>query len=527
MTKSARRSSSVLLSLLVLIWACEEDTPTDIRSPSVGEESLSQSFEGEGLALPMPIESIFGDEPMMAVARQLPSTFGGFWYDHEGRIVVGLTDPAVLAEAIDLIRPWLGATEPKGFVAQEVEYPFLLLAAYRTLMRNRAFEIPDVVSLGVRESQNRLSVGVARESARPAIVQLLDGLNIPQEAAVFPVEGRSIDSALDLEDAQPDTEVQGGWMYAVDHSSGELACTIGFGALDPSESYAERFVVNSHCTSIRAQNDGDTIAQPTMSGTVFGLEILDPPGWLCGTDECRHADAALIDAHVDLAFGTIARTVDSTGCDQCSASIEVDTSDPTIEITGRLDHTFENEELHKIGRKTGWTYGVVEDTCVDVTTTFKKLCSDRVDYSSDGGDSGAPVFALKPDGTAELRGIHWGRVTLPLGFNDAWMSDLHQIEKDLGDLYVYEHPATAEISGPSVVPASATCQWYGEYDGRPPLSFEWRKNGAVVSTTGEYTTSNAGTSDFTLSFKVTDGKSDTDIQYLNVTVDPNAPPGCF
>jgi hypothetical protein len=82
---------------------------------------------------------------MISVAKALPTTFGGFWYDDEGRVVVGLTDPSALRAAIRLIRPWLGESQPTSFVAQTVQYPFLQLAAYRTLLRREVFSVQGVV----------------------------------------------------------------------------------------------------------------------------------------------------------------------------------------------------------------------------------------------------------------------------------------------------------------------------------------------------------------------------------------------
>lgn len=75
---------------------------------------------------------------------------------------------------------------------------------------------------------------------------------------------------------------------------------------------------------------------------------------------------------------------------------------------------WENETLEKVGRTTGWSSGSVEDTCTDYSSSISgepdwtKLCSDRVDFAIQGGDSGSPVFYWKPDGTVELRGIVFG-----------------------------------------------------------------------------------------------------------------------
>jgi len=205
-----------------------------------------------------------------------------------------------------------------------------------------------------------------------------------------------------------------------------------------------------------------------------------------------------------------------------TGSDTIDASLPRFQIISRNNHTFENETLQKVGITSGWTYGAVESTCDDVNSEVGAwiLCSDRVDYVSDPGDSGSPVFYLIYGDNAELRGIHWGAADGYLNtWNDAWMSDLHQIELDLGSLVVYHMTAAIE-SGPDFVPQNAWCQWVGNADGGiAPFSYEWRKDGNMVSTSNSYTTSNTGSSDFQLSFRVIDALSDTAMNFLGVTVD--------
>lgn len=230
---------------------------------------------------------------------------------------------------------------------------------------------------------------------------------------------------------------------------------------------------------------------------------------------------ALISADVGMKFETIARTTDRATCDQCAAELTIDTTNPSLSVVGERAHTIENETLEKIGRTTGWTAGGVEDTCTDYELDgWVRSCSDRVDYSSQDGDSGAPVFSLTL-GNAEIRGIHWGWQGFP--YSDALMSDMHQIELDLGNLVVFEPNTDANIIGPNEVPKSAVCDWEGDALGRPPFDYEWRRDGNPVATTKDYFTTDTGTSDFQLSFRVIDARSDTVTDYLNVTIDPSDP----
>lgn len=510
------RSGTLVLTVLV-ISGCVEDTPT------TSSEQPTRSISSILGTLPIPIDSVFEDEPMMAVARELPTTFGGFWYNEQKQIVVGLTNSHDLEAAERLIRPWLGANEPTEFIAEAVDYTFLELAAYRTLLRRRVFRIPGVVALGVNEADNRVKVALAERASEGMVRDLLEQLDIPSEMVMFTSMPYPTEAVLELTDAHPDGKIQGGWQI---ERTGYGTCTLGFSALDPSDGYSPVFVTNTHCTESIAAFDGGSMWQPAYLGSSIGEEILDPTPHTCGypgfEDDCRHADAALFSADVDIQLGTIVRTTTSSGCDQCSAGIVVDTANPSIAITGRLDNVFENETLQKVGRTTGWTYGAVEDTCDDVEMNdLVRQCSDRVDFSAGPGDSGSPVFDLKLNGTAEIRGILFGEIGFP--YNDAWISDLNQIEKDLGYLWIWEPTISATIGGPDLVPPSAVCEWDGTYQGRPPFTFEWRRDGLLVSTGFSYSTTDTGTTGFQLSFEVTDALSNTDTDYLWVDIDSGDP----
>jgi len=198
------------------------------------------------------------------------------------------------------------------------------------------------------------------------------------------------------------------------------------------------------------------------------------------------------------------------------AFIGIDSINPSIDDVGQSSYIIDNEHLDKVGRTTGWTYGAVEDTCTDYEIDgWTRECSDRVDYSTSGGDSGAPVFSLTAGGDAEIRGINFGYEGWP--YNDALMSDIYQIQLDVGDLVAFEPDTNADILGPTNVPSGAACKWNGDPEGRPPFSYEWRKDGNVVATTKNYTTPNVGFSDFDLSFRVVDARSDTVTASVNVT----------
>lgn len=95
--------------------------------------------------------------------------------------------------------------------------------------------------------------------------------------------------------------------------------------------------------------------------------------------------------------------------------------------------------MDKIGAKTGWTCGTVDDECYDFKrggTNIKYLCQVRKNYYySEVGDSGAPVFVLA-GGYAILVGIHSSRL---IKFNKYRLaSPVSGVRKDLeGTIQTY------------------------------------------------------------------------------------------
>ena len=92
--------------------------------------------------------------------------------------------------------------------------------------------------------------------------------------------------------------------------------------------------------------------------------------------------------------------------------------------------------MNKIGRTTGWTFGVVIATCVStnvMNSTVTLLCQDRTNGGSDKGDSGSPVFTWSGSGSnVGLNGILWGSDAT--GF---WFSRIANIEVEVGALRTF------------------------------------------------------------------------------------------
>ncbi|MBT8461752.1 MAG: S1 family peptidase [Gemmatimonadetes bacterium] len=426
------------------------------------------------------------DDPHMVALTAIVPSFGGFYYTSEQNIAVAVTDPGAFGEAVGAVRDLMGEDAPESFSMVEVPFSFFDLASSRTMLGQVVFDIDGVRSLGVRESINQVVIGVlapeaeaeAHAATEAEVRAVADQLDIPQEHLLFETLA-SIGPALDsLKWEHPGDSVQGGRQI---QAVGAGKCTLGFPAVRISDDM-EVAATNSHCTDEMYAFDGKRFGQPRTSDDTIGYEVSDPNYWTCGSDRCRNADAALIETTIDLAFAEIARPADSTGCESCMGSVEINSTYPVIKISGRRDYNVENETLHKVGRSTGWTYGGVEDTCHDYEHIdgYITKCGDRVDFSINEGDSGSPVFKYNGGvgGTAELRGVAFGLECVWGPFFetcDGLMSDLHQIELDLGSLVVDDDgPPTVSISGPDEAAPLLWCQWTANASGGShSLSYTW------------------------------------------------------
>lgn len=517
-----RRLAAILVeSLLPLTLIACVDDPASTLTPGASLPSRSVAN--------LPDEAVFEAPHMLGIARELPA-FGGFYYNDRGQLEVALTDESYFADAVTRIRAILPAqmASTASFVSRPVQYSFMDLARYRTVLRDRVFAISGVVSIGVSESQNRVKIGVTQPAAEYEVRAVVDSLRIPRESVTFEYGSVGSSSHITLRMHNPTSTIQGGWQVAT--ASPTKVSTLGFAALRRSDA-SEVFVVNSHATNVPHEYDGGWMGQPYLTGQdTIGQEILDPPTWTCGSDQCRHSDSALFRATKTLDLGRIARTTVRCGLETCdTTNVTVDDTYPTILIVSRRDYNIENETLDKIGRSTGWTYGAVEDTCHDYKTSgWIKLCSDRVDYSSEDGDSGSPVFSYNGGvgGSAELRGIHWGWWDCFLCGKDGLMSDLYQIEQDLGGLVVYDPgPPSVSIDGPLEVRTNLLCTWTALITGGiPPFTYTW----TGIFTGDSQSIDRVATTSGWLYVDIVDwkGRTSSSMEYITVTPDGPIPPGC-
>ncbi len=326
---------------------------------------------------------------------------------------------------------------------RQARYTIPELARWRTAA-DAAFALRGVVTTVLDERANRVAIGITRETSARAVLAFLRERGVPEGAVVI--------TTTQVPVAQQATTVgsrarplEGGRAIGV---GGVGGCTLGFTAFNLYGD--EGFVTNSHCSTTFAGYDTTNYTQGDT--TVIGVEDVDfsfrsftgcPSGFTC-----RRADANFVSYSGTDAFEVrhIARTTGWLG------SLTIDAADPRFRIvaTGTI---VSGSWADKVGATTGWTYGFLDDTCINMrhtmmTMTQLLLCQNTVSGYGDvaqltaAGDSGSPWFSWQnfPYGSdVTLLGIHHSG--LP---NQAYFSPFQGIQSDVGTLFPLSQPPPYE-----------------------------------------------------------------------------------
>jgi len=408
------RSAALAVALLAL-WtaAC-----TDVPGPAAPAAPLPET-------LPSAIPS-----PMDVVAREVPA-FGGFFLDANGTPTAYLTDASQRARLERALAPVL---REHGLDVAQLQ---IRVGAFRHEELQRWFtdatpevlNLPGVVFIDNDEANNRILIGVEHPGAAGLARAAAARLGVPH-AAVEVVQTEPFVPAATLRERH--RPVRGGLQI---HFSSFL-CTLGFNAVRSGQN---SFITNSHCTATQGGVENTQYFQPTSSvdPTPIGVEVADPTyftGSPCPSGRrCRYSDSsrARYNSGISFDLGGIARTA-SRG--RFSGSLEVV---GFFNITAERANPIAGSTVNKVGRTTGWTYGTVTNTCVNVSvsgTNITQLCQSLVNAGVGGGDSGSPVFEWNGGSNVTLVGILWGGSTSGTQFVFSPMSG---IERELGSLTTF------------------------------------------------------------------------------------------
>jgi len=404
-----RHARSGVTLLLVLAFAgCREDAAN--TSP-LGPGSKASTAQSQ---LPTSKHARVDENVFVEMAAETPS-FAGFYINKSGRTVVRVVD---LKDGEQVRRSMMLHVRKEKFQArkdvangeldvQVAEYSFLQLSKWRDLVFEQVLNMDGVVYDDLDEVRNRVVIGISQRNgvAQASVVDRLKSLGIPLAAIAFVTadrvvpahEGISTSTSLTMD---PDGSILGPYSaIGGGYRIGPSGCTATFvGEYGGSAVLATA----SHCTSATYQLDGSKLT--SWDGAIIGSESADPSATsqLCVVSfncyPARGSDAALftLNGVMPSVRGAIARLTVRSSTLPPTTTFEVNTSYPWFYITSTSGWHPVGRVVEKVGRMTGWTYGDITESCIDVRLTngYAVRCANRVHMWAAGGDSGSPVFSL-------------------------------------------------------------------------------------------------------------------------------------
>jgi hypothetical protein len=395
--------AAVLLAAACTDWN-EPTSPSDQPDPS--SQSVRQEPAGDPNALGRGVRG-----------------FGGFFFDAQGRPTVYLKNAAERSNAERALNPFFRAQglSPSAVQVRRGDFDWVQLERWFAQASAEVLGQSGAVFVDADEASNRVRIGVERGAAGQAR-SLVARLGIPAEAVIVE-ETEPITFAATLrERVRP---IVGGLQI---NFPGFL-CTLGFNAVRSGQN---SFITNSHCTNTQGGTEGTPYWQPLQSvdPVQIGTEVDDPVYFRrrngCPNGRrCRFSDAsrAAYAPSIQFTLGSLAKT---TGPNNGSITINGSFS-IADEGSAAVGQT-----VNKVGRTTGWTQGVVTNTCVNTGVSgsnIVQLCQTFVSAGVGGGDSGSPVFTGTSGVT--LVGILWGGNSSGTQFV---YSPISNIEQELGAL---------------------------------------------------------------------------------------------
>lgn len=434
--------------------------------------------------------SVRPDEALYAELGRGAASAAGFYLDASGTLVVLVRDESDNARARTAMRSLLsrGMLPPSltkrrpAITIQKAKYSFGELATWRDSLGDQLSHIPGVTSLDLDEVQNRVTIGVdpaQQTAATSAVRQLTRSLAIDTSAIAFRVHGylKPRSGAMAAASTMFSTTIYehtdtlvGGIIVRTSSASGLPGggpgdCTMGFVA---DRNGVRSFVTATHCTAVWGGGPDGTVMSQWAVRQV-GTETVDPNKSQCGLwDWCRNSDAALfaLNGGIPSHRGLIARTSSRNAGyhNGGSGSRNVDPNRPYFFVTA-TSGAVSGQVVEKMGHVSGWTWGVITNTCVDHffnqggLVDYVTKCSLEANINHISGDSGGPLFSWDY-GSEEvaLMGTLVGATNTQNGI----FSPYSRIVADLGGTIVATAPYT--LSAPSPISGSlggglATISW--------------------------------------------------------------------
>lgn len=364
--------------------------------------------------------------------------FTGAYFDSLGRFTISATRRLAPAQ-VDLIVAWAqrysGRQDITAHQFRLAQHDFrVLFNTFRRIVPTVG-QLDGLTSAAIDERVGQIVFGGVNSAATARIHVTLAGLGVrPSMVRV------SEEPYVDLEQSLSSTirPIVSGLQISQQPSGGE--CSLGHmmwkkdgtGWVDYTYGYA---LTAAHCTSSRSDVQGDTFGQPYSTAPI-GIEVekaLPYSGSSCAYGYCVAADIAVIQISPSTSF--------SLGTAALSSAV-ASAPAPYLGTQSTYNNMFGalvGERVTKVGRTTGQTSAIILQSCVDRASlsgamVIYVLCSQRAQYASGEGDSGAPVFVRYGEPghsfTPRAVGIHWGASGA-----DRYFSPYSQIDYALGSAY--------------------------------------------------------------------------------------------
>jgi len=296
------------------------------------------------------------------------------------------------------------------------DYTFKQLSDWRdTVFFTVLGKLTGVVSDDLDETHNRVGIGIeiGQEAIESSVLARLAAANIPPQAIRFESLRRPTPTIAKASTGLASATMTvpqslGSWSDSLlgglrieyfDASNHAFLCSVGVTASFSDGSHG--FVTASHCSSQMWGADNSPYYQPSnaYNNSYLGTEGYDltagtcPLLWPCAY--YRYSDANLVrqtSTTRHWAPGIIARPTN-----RVFASVgqtDWNSAHPFLFVVGTATDVSDGQSIEKIGATSGWTYGTVTGTCMDINWFANDLdkCVYHTSLLVRGGDSGAPVF---------------------------------------------------------------------------------------------------------------------------------------
>ncbi len=357
--------------------------------------------------------------------------FGGFFFDAQGAPTIYLKDAAQRGNAERALTGWLHARgiDPSALHVLKGDFDWSDLEQWQATASEQVLGVAGAVFVDADEATNRVRIGVERGAAGGQARAAAARLGIPASAVVVQ-ETDPIQQVATLQDRVRPI------VAGLQINFPGFLCSIGFNAVKNGQN---SFITASHCTSTQGGVENTPYWQPLQSvdPVQIATEVDDPvytrkvlPG--CpGGKRCRLSDAsrAAYASGISFTLGGIAKTSAPN-----NGSLAITGS---FTITAKTPAAVVGDVVNKVGRTTGWTQGLVTNTCVNTGVSgsnIVQLCQTFVSAGVGAGDSGSDVFGITSANNVKLLGVLWGGNGAGTEFV---YSPMANVETELGTLTVF------------------------------------------------------------------------------------------